>query len=96
MTKKLPHPISHYQNGKEILQWSIKTIARPPKEILLAELAIVFIYATILSFGLWAGWAFYSKDSFQAIYIVASTSGGAVYFILLGNLRTSPGYAKIA
>ncbi|KPY73240.1 hypothetical protein ALP42_05007 [Pseudomonas savastanoi pv. nerii] len=48
MTKKLPHPISHYQNGKEILQWSIKTIARPPKEILLAELAIVFIYATIL------------------------------------------------
>ncbi|KPX37659.1 permease [Pseudomonas ficuserectae] len=74
----------HYQNGKEILQWSIKTIARPPKEILLAELAIVFIYATILSFGLWAGWEFYSKDPFQAIYIVASTSGGAVYFILLG------------
>ncbi|MDU8541576.1 permease [Pseudomonas syringae group sp. J248-6] len=74
----------HYQNGKEILKWSIKTIARPPKEILLAELAMVFIYATTLSFGLWASWEFYSKNPFQAIYIVASTSGGAVYFILLG------------
>ncbi|MDU8497649.1 permease [Pseudomonas syringae] len=73
-----------YQNGKEILKWSIKTIARPPKEILLAELAMIFIYATILSFGLWAGWEFYSNDPLQAIYIVASTSGGAVYFILLG------------
>ncbi|AAY35268.1 hypothetical protein [Pseudomonas syringae] len=73
-----------YPNGKEILSWSIKTIARPSKEIFFAEMAIISIYAAMLSFGLWAGWSFYSKNPVQAIYILASASGGAIYFIVLG------------
>ncbi|KPX44154.1 Uncharacterized protein ALO68_00237 [Pseudomonas syringae pv. helianthi] len=73
-----------YPSSEDRLSWSIKTIARPPKEIFFAGLAVISIYAAMLSFGLWAGWSFYSKDPLQAIYIAASAGGGSVYFIVLG------------
>ena len=85
-TAKLTDPVmanSSYA-GKDVLDWKIKTIARPPKEIFFAELAVISIYIAMLSFGLWVGWGFYSKNPMQAIYILASAGGGAVYFIVLG------------
>lgn len=70
--------------SEHIINWSIKTIARPPKEIFFAQSAMIIICSTMLSVGLWGGWDSYSKDPSLAIYIVVAALGGATYFIFLG------------
>ncbi|KTB73088.1 permease [Pseudomonas sp. ICMP 3272] len=73
-----------YFMDKESLSWSIKTIARSPKETLLAELGVIFLCATMLIFILWAGWCYYSKEPMHSLYQIVTLTGAAIYIIALG------------
>ncbi|WP_250548070.1 permease [Pseudomonas congelans] len=71
-------------NGKDLLNWTIKTIARSPKETLLSELSIICLCALVLSFILWASWDHYIENPMSSSYQIVTLTGAAIYIIALG------------
>lgn len=71
-------------NGKDLLKWTIKTIARSPKETLISELGVICLCALVLSFTLWIGWNHYIENPMDSSYQVVTLTGAAIYIIALG------------
>ncbi|MCH5554256.1 permease [Pseudomonas syringae] len=76
--KNLPH------NSKDLLNWTIKTIARSPKETLISELSVICLCALVLSFTLWISWDHYIENPMDSSYQVITLTGAAIYIIALG------------
>ncbi|WP_236486237.1 permease [Pseudomonas syringae] len=71
-------------NSKDLLNWTIKTIARSPKETLISELSVICLCALVLSFTLWISWDHYIENPMDSSYQVITLTGTAIYIIALG------------
>ncbi len=80
-TLEAPNPTSI---GEDILNWSIKTMARSPNEILLAEVGTVAICAIMLGFNIWLGRKIFLENPSEILFLVYTFAGAALYIIALG------------
>ncbi len=80
-TLEAPNPTSI---GEDILNWSIKTMARSPNEILLGEVGTVVICAIMLGFNIWLGRKIFLENPSEVLFLVYTFAGAALYIIALG------------
>ncbi|WP_236425790.1 permease [Pseudomonas syringae] len=70
--------------SNDIFNWSIKTMARSPNEIFWTQLGTIFICALPMSFCIWLGRDVYLETPSDALYLVYTFAGAAIYIIALG------------
>ncbi|RMR44072.1 Permease of the major facilitator superfamily [Pseudomonas amygdali pv. mori] len=73
----------NYLSGEDVLNWSITTMARSPKEILLTELITITICACPSLFFVWIGRDIYLDSPSEALFLVYTSAGAALYLIAL-------------
>ncbi|MDU8543915.1 permease [Pseudomonas syringae group sp. J248-6] len=73
----------NYLSGEDVLNWSITTMARSPKEILLTELITIIICACPSLFFVWIGRDIYLDSPSEALFLVYTSAGAALYLIAL-------------
>ncbi|RMN98064.1 Permease of the major facilitator superfamily [Pseudomonas coronafaciens pv. coronafaciens] len=67
--------------GNDILNWKIKTIARPPKEIMITQLGLTAIHLIAASFLVWGGWDHFLENSNFLIMVILMFTGHLAYYI---------------
>ncbi|MCQ2991375.1 permease [Pseudomonas tremae] len=67
--------------GNDILNWKIKTIARPPKEIMITQLGLTAIHLIAASLLVWGGWDHFLENSNFLIMVILMFTGHFAYYI---------------
>ncbi|EPM94125.1 hypothetical protein A249_20755, partial [Pseudomonas syringae pv. actinidiae ICMP 18804] len=67
--------------GKDILNWKIKTLARSPKEIMIAQSIFSAIHLTGSSLFMWGGWKVFLKNPPLLVGLILALGGVLAYFI---------------
>ncbi|AAO55421.1 hypothetical protein [Pseudomonas syringae group genomosp. 3] len=67
--------------GKDILNWKIKTLARSPKEIMIAQSIFAAIHLTGSSLFIWGGWKVFLKNPPLLVGLILALGGVLAYFI---------------
>ncbi|MCF5714832.1 permease [Pseudomonas tremae] len=67
--------------GNDILNWKIKTIARPPKEIMITQLGLTAINLIAASLLVWGGWDHFLENSNFLIMVILMFTGHFAYYI---------------
>ncbi|EPN27239.1 hypothetical protein A247_10628 [Pseudomonas syringae pv. actinidiae ICMP 19099] len=66
--------------GKDILNWKIKTLARSPKEIMIAQSIFSAIHLTGSSLFMWGGWKVFLKNPPLLVGLILALGGVLAYF----------------
>lgn len=66
--------------GKDILNWKIKTLARSPKEIMIAQSIFAAIHLTGSSLFIWGGWKVFLKNPHLLVGLILALGGVLAYF----------------
>ncbi|RMU72572.1 Permease of the major facilitator superfamily [Pseudomonas syringae pv. apii] len=75
--------ISPHPSGKDILNWTLKTMSRSPSEIFWTQLGTILICALPMSFCIWLGRDVYLETPSEALFLVYTFAGAAFYLIAL-------------
>ncbi|WP_058974988.1 hypothetical protein [Pseudomonas syringae] len=67
--------------GKDILNWKIKTLARSPREIMIAQSIFAAIHLTGSSLFIWGGWKVFLKNPPLLVGLILALGGVLAYFI---------------
>ncbi|WP_354675670.1 permease [Pseudomonas syringae USA007] len=67
--------------GKDILNWKIKTLARSPREIMIAQSIFAAIHLTGSSLFIWGGWKVFLKNPPLLVGLILALGGILAYFI---------------
>ncbi|RMN76912.1 hypothetical protein ALQ53_01930 [Pseudomonas cannabina] len=82
--QKKPDKTTLHPTEKDVFNWSIKTMARSPNEIFWTQLGMIFICALPMSFCIWLGRDVYLENPSEALFLVYTFTGAAIYLIALG------------
>ncbi|AVB21268.1 MULTISPECIES: permease [Pseudomonas syringae group] len=66
--------------GKDILNWKIKTLARSPREIMIAQSIFAAIHLTGSSLFIWGGWKVFLKNPPLLVGLILALGGVLAYF----------------
>ncbi|KPW83396.1 Uncharacterized protein ALO92_03602 [Pseudomonas congelans] len=67
--------------GRDILRWKIKTLARSPREIVVAQSIFSAIHLTGSSLFIWGGWIVFSESPYFLACMILALAGHLAYFI---------------
>ncbi|WP_460408456.1 permease [Pseudomonas amygdali] len=79
MTQQTPSPC--LLKGRDILNWKIKTLAKSPKEIMIAQSIFAAIHLTGSSIFIWGGWKVFLKNPPLLAGLILALGGVLAYFI---------------
>lgn len=66
--------------GKDILNWKIKTLARSPREIMIAQSIFTAIHLIGSSLFIWGGWKVFLKNPHLLVGLILALGGVLAYF----------------
>ncbi|MGN2437710.1 permease [Pseudomonas syringae] len=66
--------------SKDVLNWKIKTLARSPKEIMVAQSIFTAIHLIGSSIFIWGGWKVFLKNPPLLVGLILAFGGGLAYY----------------
>ncbi|WP_440092004.1 permease [Pseudomonas syringae] len=66
--------------GRDILNWKIKTLARSPREMLITQFIFIAVYMTGCTLYMWGGWIMFSDSLYSLVGTVLALAGIFAYF----------------
>ncbi|WP_122302342.1 permease [Pseudomonas amygdali] len=81
MIQQTPSPC--LLKGRDVLNWKIKTLAKSPKEIMIAQSIFAAIHLTGSSLFIWGGWKVFLKNPPLLVGLILALGGVLAYFICL-------------
>ncbi|KWT12752.1 MULTISPECIES: hypothetical protein [Pseudomonas syringae group] len=66
--------------GRDILNWKIKTLARSPREMMITQSIFIAIYMTGSTLYMWGGWIMFSDNLYSLVGTVLALAGIFAYF----------------
>ncbi|RMQ26133.1 Permease [Pseudomonas syringae pv. actinidiae] len=66
--------------GRDILNWKIKTLARSPREMMITQSIFIAAYMTGCTLYMWGGWIMFSDSLYSLVGTVLAFAGIFSYF----------------
>ncbi|EPN27222.1 membrane protein, partial [Pseudomonas syringae pv. actinidiae ICMP 19099] len=78
--KKVVSPLA-FLAGNDIMNWSVKTIASSPKEIMCAQFFLGVGHVAMLLFNLWVWWDLFTQEPYWAVVFTLVIAAIYAYFV---------------
>ena len=66
--------------GRDVLNWKIKTLARSPREMMITQSIFIAVYLTGSTLYMWGGWIMFSDSLYSLVGTVLALAGILAYF----------------
>ncbi|EPM43040.1 hypothetical protein A262_28632, partial [Pseudomonas syringae pv. actinidiae ICMP 19073] len=75
-----PKKVLDAPKSKDVLNWKIKTLARSPKEIMVAQSIFTAIHLIGSSLFIWGGWEVFLKNPPLLVGLILAFGGVLAYY----------------
>ncbi|QVX16362.1 permease [Pseudomonas congelans] len=66
--------------GRDVMDWRIKTLARSPREMMITQSIFIVLYLTGCTLYMWGGWIMFSDSLYSLVGTVLALAGIFAYF----------------
>ncbi|KTB72362.1 permease [Pseudomonas viridiflava ICMP 13104] len=67
--------------GRDVMNWKIKTLARSPREMMITQSIFIATYMTGSSLFMWGGWIMFSESLYSLVGTILALAGILAYFV---------------